>query len=732
MSATQNLGKVGFLLRGDWSATVSDYTAMDVVLYEGTSYYAKDSIPTGTLPTDTTYWGVLASKGEKGEKGDPGTPEEITWDSIINKPFSTIGTGLKVEDDVISFENSAGFITNAVEDLINYYTKSETYTKTEVDSLIAGIKQFEFVIADELPEASEETMYKIYLIPAPDAKSGDSKDEFITIRSGEEGSYIYTWEQIGSTRIDLSNYYTKSETDEKLETKQNILTASDGIDINENIISVKVDNETVKINEDGQISASGKNAYNSINQIADYLFEVQYSTENIDYDYANEYFKTGDFSHNSVGACTGVVKGNEVLRHFDWYYDNTCEFIIRRPADPENNIHASIGTATTITKLSKSFVESGKYSPEFKALPFLTVDGINDAGLYIQINVVPSLENGFDINPEAEIECSDIMLVRYMLDHCASIEEAEQVFNTVHIYPRNGFPYCLHYLIVKDGEWVIVELTEDSHITITEGTSTNQIPYGIMTNFRMSGLSFIEDNHIDWSTIEQYGNGVERYEIAESAFTDDISLADISEDLTYTHVYTNTELGTRWNTECCGMVGPSGDKLTILDAKNSPNLFDEIFIIGAQMYANRDRNAENPDTWQSVHRAIYDLSNKSFKIYIQERPEEFNFNLQEIRNITVSAHESEQATVTKTIIDDTVNLDFGLPKGEQGEKGEQGDPGIQGEPGPKGDPGNTLFATFAIDFETGNLIETVPEGYSGIEFSINSNGCLEVEINGNN
>lgn len=42
---------------------------------------------------------------------------------------------LKVSD----LTNDSGFIDNTVNNLTNYYTKTQTYTKTEVDTLIAAI-----------------------------------------------------------------------------------------------------------------------------------------------------------------------------------------------------------------------------------------------------------------------------------------------------------------------------------------------------------------------------------------------------------------------------------------------------------------------------------------------------------------------------------------------------------------------------------------------------------------
>jgi hypothetical protein len=52
------------------------------------------------------------------------------YNNMKNKP--TIPT--KVSD----LSNDSGFITNAVNNLTNYYKKTETYTKAEVDTLISN------------------------------------------------------------------------------------------------------------------------------------------------------------------------------------------------------------------------------------------------------------------------------------------------------------------------------------------------------------------------------------------------------------------------------------------------------------------------------------------------------------------------------------------------------------------------------------------------------------------
>lgn len=101
----------------------------------------------------------------------------------------------------------ADFITRSVNDLVNYYTKTDTYTKTEVQNLLDAIKQFRYEVVASLPAASASTMGTIYLVPSDNPDTQNVKDEFIAIQSGS----TYSWEQIGSTAIDLSGYSTTVE-----------------------------------------------------------------------------------------------------------------------------------------------------------------------------------------------------------------------------------------------------------------------------------------------------------------------------------------------------------------------------------------------------------------------------------------------------------------------------------------------------------------------------------------
>lgn len=139
------------------------------------------------------------------------------------------------------------FVRNTVNNLVNYYLKSETYTKAEVQQLLNAIKQFTYQVVQSLPTASADTMNVIYLVPTEDPKTKNVKDEFITIDNGAGATTRYTWEQIGSTQIDLSGYYTSAQTDAAITAALNTALANYTTTANLNtLLSGKVDKEPSK------------------------------------------------------------------------------------------------------------------------------------------------------------------------------------------------------------------------------------------------------------------------------------------------------------------------------------------------------------------------------------------------------------------------------------------------------------------------------------------------------
>ena len=115
-----------------------------------------------------------------------------------------IGDGLEFDND----GKLKAIVTKAVNDLLNYYTKSNVYTKAEIDIIIENAKNAHFVVVAELPSSNIDKN-AIYLVPKSTAQTNNYYDEYIYALKSENPE-VYDWEKIGDTQIDLSGYVTTS------------------------------------------------------------------------------------------------------------------------------------------------------------------------------------------------------------------------------------------------------------------------------------------------------------------------------------------------------------------------------------------------------------------------------------------------------------------------------------------------------------------------------------------
>lgn len=202
--------------------------------------------------------------------------EELNFSEVSKTGSYNSLTGLpSIPSKVSDVSNNSAFITRMVNDLVNYYSKASIYTKQESESLISQAKTFSVEIVEELPTNNISSTV-IYLMK----ESG----------SGSYTQWIYTentWITIGSTEIDMSKFYTISETDtlvdekvdkvedyglsqenfspenkDKLETYQEYKPSI----ISENNLGIlKVDGETIVINNGVLSSPSGGGGMEPLN-----------------------------------------------------------------------------------------------------------------------------------------------------------------------------------------------------------------------------------------------------------------------------------------------------------------------------------------------------------------------------------------------------------------------------------------------------------------------------------
>ena len=136
------------------------------------------------------------------------TSEKIqSWNnkSEFNGNYNTLTNKPTLPVKLSDLTNDSGYITNIVDDLLNYYKKSDTYSKEEIAELIGNINKLTSEIVESLPTENISTS-TIYLI-----KDGDTNNY---------KQYMYisgAWAQLSDTNIDPSGYAKLTDLDTKVD-----------------------------------------------------------------------------------------------------------------------------------------------------------------------------------------------------------------------------------------------------------------------------------------------------------------------------------------------------------------------------------------------------------------------------------------------------------------------------------------------------------------------------------
>ena len=144
----------------------------------------------------------------------------VDYDVTINKPTIN-GQELVGDLNLTQLMLDEGFIREEKDPTVPEYVKliklddikkwqqsvSAEFVNMVVGEAIAGVSQFRLIPVEELPVEDIQTN-AIYAVPSTASKLKNARDEYVYINGD--------WECIGTTAMDLSNYYTKEEIDAKL------------------------------------------------------------------------------------------------------------------------------------------------------------------------------------------------------------------------------------------------------------------------------------------------------------------------------------------------------------------------------------------------------------------------------------------------------------------------------------------------------------------------------------
>ena len=379
---------------------------------------------------------------------------------------------------------------------------------------------------------------------------------------------------------------------------------------------------SVPIREIGEITeteADMSNAYDSIEKLEDFLYEATYS--NLDYDYAERYMEK---HYPPIGGCSSVRKDLLFGRNYDWYYSETPTIVVH--VTETETRHASVAVCSGIGELNNDFVNSGEYSANYKAVPFAVLDGVNDAGVYGNINVVPIGDWGITTGTMPKIrlkKCLTAMtLLRFVLDNFDSATTAVEYlrdFTSVRMLYNDNLALEAHYMIADATKTYSVEFVNNEMVIL----DITDKPY--MTNFYLKNMAMLPNSHVvDRTTITPHSMGVERYELIDSKYhtiedTNDMIFL-MHKDLKYTQMYSR-DLDPYWYTELTGEYETFGD-LTVLSPVED---FEPIIDYVINQFEHRNRDAK--ETWQTVHTSVYNLEARKLYVIPQETGMQHIINL---------------------------------------------------------------------------------------------------------
>lgn len=183
----------------------------------------------------------------------------------------------------------------------------------------------------------------------------------------------------------------------------------------------------------------------------------------------------------SLFAALGDAEHMLYGRNFDWEF-SPAVLLFTDPSDGYASV-SMVDIAYLGFEGAKAPTVTGIPLVERRALlyaPFLPFDGMNEHGLAVGIAAVPDSEMPHDPGKET---IDSLRVIREMLDHARTVDEAVAILQSYNISWQNGPP--LHYLMAdSSGQAVLVEFYRGEMIVIP-----NETPWHLATNFLRTAAS---------------------------------------------------------------------------------------------------------------------------------------------------------------------------------------------------------------------------------------------------
>lgn len=254
----------------------------------------------------------------------------------------------------------------------------------------------ELVIVETLPTAAAGTMGKIYLVPSTQEAQDNIYDEYVTVRTGTS-TYTYTWEKIGTTRTELSDY--------SLKTHKHSVTSNVSVAAHSYTPAGSVEGSATQ----GSTSATGGNHTHTVSKTIRYLHPVSvprtFSKSSVPSSVATSKMVTTTVSKMTAGSAKNVAKAGTAVSVPN-VTGNTSVTASKVTSTSDNRATGALGTETATrgadTPMWGATVNDGVLSFTFKPLSVastvasMSVSDVTatNTTLGTAISITPAVDNG--------------------------------------------------------------------------------------------------------------------------------------------------------------------------------------------------------------------------------------------------------------------------------------------------------------------------------------------------
>lgn len=311
--------------------------------------------------------------------------------------------------------------------------------------------------------------------------------------------------------------------------------------------------------------------YVYLKQRADYLYEIQFDS-----------YPELTTSPTEIAGCSTFTKDGKVYRNLDYEYTDNASFIVKTPE------FVGMSFADGVLNGQVASWEMNK----IEQLPNRVVDGINNSGLFISEHVA---FNDYGFAGSTDEDAIPLYYVpNLILRNCTTHDELVEWIN------ENKFKFAL-YQTLKDTGYILMFFIKigDKCYSLQPNASKEYELFNLsgqttpkLTNFISVGTDTITRTD---SRLQSHPTGIERYNLINNGAT--------LEDLKFTQCYVAPD-------RLSEFIGINNTSKSSSDAE-----LTSIYNSAKNLY---DRHIRDGKTWHTMHSVVYNLSNLSLSVCVQE------------------------------------------------------------------------------------------------------------------